>query len=247
MPLIDAKLYWFPISGPSHAARTALELKGIAYRMVHVLPGNQRIHLRLAGFRRGTVPALKLDGRRIQGSIDIMRELDALHPEPALYPPDPGVRRAVEDAERWGDELQDTPRRILRLGLAKDAGLRRWLAEVDGGMPFPPPSLAARLSGPVASYYARVVHADAEHVRAAIAGLPAALDRVDELFDRHVLTRDPPNAATLQLLSTIRTLLGFSDFAEQVGGRSFAPLARKLFPHFPEEPVPPFVQRLGLA
>jgi hypothetical protein len=48
-------------------------------------------------------------------------------------------------------------------------------------------------------------------------------------------------------MSTIRALLGFSDFAEQVGARSFAPLARELFPHFPEQLVPPFVERLVAA
>ena len=52
-----------------------LDLKGIDYKLVHVLPGNQRVHLRLAGFRGGTVPALKLDGRRIQGSTVIARKL----------------------------------------------------------------------------------------------------------------------------------------------------------------------------
>jgi glutathione S-transferase len=61
-----------------------LELKGIDYDLVHVLPGNQRIHLRLAGFRHGTVPALKLDGERIQGSIAIAHELERLRPEPEL-------------------------------------------------------------------------------------------------------------------------------------------------------------------
>jgi hypothetical protein len=30
-----------------------------------------------------------------------------------------------------------------------------------------------------------------------------------------------------------------------VGARSFAPLARALFPHYPLEQVPPFVERLG--
>jgi hypothetical protein len=42
-----------------------LDLKGIDYELATVLPGTQRIHLRLVGFRGGTVPALKLDRRRI--------------------------------------------------------------------------------------------------------------------------------------------------------------------------------------
>jgi glutathione S-transferase len=222
-----------------------LELKGVDYKLVHVLPGNQRIHLRAVGFRGGTVPALKLDGRRIQGTTNIARELEVVRVEPRLYPEDPQARARVEEAERWGDrEFQSVPRRILRLGLARDSGLRAWFAAADGTLPLA--TLAARLSGPTARYYARVVGANEARVRRDIAELPATLDHVDELVDTGVLTSDPPNAATLQVMCTVRTLLGFADFADQVGERSFAPLARELFPHFPADEVPPFVDRLGV-
>src|SRR3954453_6374060 len=131
-----------------------LDLKGVDYSLVNVLPGNQRIHLRLAGFRHGTVPAIKLDGRKIQGTTRIGHELDALAPQPRLYPEDPETRRLVEEAERWGDtQFQPVPRRIFRLALTKDASLRRWLAETDGQMPFP--GLASHVSAPVSMYYAR--------------------------------------------------------------------------------------------
>src|SRR4051794_29675889 len=222
-----------------------LDLKGIDYKLVHVLPGNQRVHLRLAGFRGGTVPALKLDGRKIQGSREIARELDALVAEPALLPADTDARQQVEEAERWGDEeFQAVPRRIFRCALTKDAGLRRWLAEVDGGMPLP--AVGARLSGPVSMYYARAVGAREDQVRQDIAQLPRMLDRVGELASDGVLRSNPPNAATLQIMCTVRALLGYADFEELVGARSFAPLARELFPHYPPETVPPFVERLGL-
>jgi glutathione S-transferase len=223
-----------------------LELKGIAYDLVHVLPGNQRVHMRIAGFRSGTVPGLKIDGRKIQGSTNIARELDAVVPEPALYPHDAAARREVEDAERWGDtEFQNVPRHILRWALMKDSGLRKWFAEVDGSMPLP--GVASKVTRPVAMYYARAVGANEDQARKDIAQLPQHLDRIDELFVQKVLTRDPPNAATFQLLCSVRALLGFSDFEQQVGARSFAPLARELFPHFPTQMVPPFVERLGLA
>jgi glutathione S-transferase len=223
-----------------------LDLKGIDYSLVHVLPGNQRIHLRLAGFRHGTVPAMKLDGRKIQGSVRIAHALEALAPEPRLYPEDPEARRRVEEAERWGDtKFQSVPRRILRWALTKDASLRRWLAELDGQMPLS--GIASRVTAPVSMYYARAVDADMDRVRKDIAELPGMLDRIDELIDAKVITRDPPNAATLQILCTVRSLLGFSDFEDQVGARSFAPLARELFPHYPAEPIPPFVERLELV
>ena len=60
-------LYWMSISHPSQVARKMLDLKGIDCELVDVVPLNQRIHLRLAGFRSGTVPALKLDGRAHPG------------------------------------------------------------------------------------------------------------------------------------------------------------------------------------
>jgi glutathione S-transferase len=213
---------------------------------VHVLPGNQRVHLRLAGFRSGTVPALKLDGRRIQGSIPIAHELEALRPDPALYPPDPDARRQVEAAERWGDaEFQPFPRRIFRWALTRDPALRAWLVKQDGGMPAP--ELAARVTAPVSRYYAWVVGATKESVRRDVAQLPRMLDHVDELISDRVITTERPNAATLQVMCTVRSLLGFSDFEPLVACRSFAQLARELFPEFPPEPIPPFVERLGVG
>ncbi|MEA2495382.1 MAG: glutathione S-transferase [Thermoleophilaceae bacterium] len=222
-----------------------LALKGIDYDSVHVLPGNQRIHLRAAGFRNGTVPALKLDGRRIQGSMAISRELEALQPEPRLFPDDPELRRQVEAAERWGDEqFQPVPRRILRWALTQDVSLRVWLAELDGTMPAP--GVAARLTGPISRYYAWLVRANKDRARQDVASLPAMLDQVSELIEQRVVTTEKPNAATLQVMCTVRSLLGFTDFVELIEARSYAPLARELFPDFPSEQVPPFVDRLGL-
>src|SRR5947209_11157339 len=115
-----ARLYWIPVSHPSQAARRMLELKQVDYELVNVLPMTQRLHLRLAGFSRGTVPALKLDGRRVQGSREIARVLDESWPDPPLFPADPEQRRRVEEAERWGEEqLQPVARRIGRFGAAR--------------------------------------------------------------------------------------------------------------------------------
>lgn len=243
---IDAKLYWFPVSHPSQAVRQMLALKGITYESVRVLPGGQRIHLRLAGFRGGTVPALKLDGRKIEGSTSIARELDAVVPEPRLFPAEPEARRRVEEAERWGDEVfQAVPRRLVRYGLANDVSLRKWLAVTDGKMPMP--GVAARVSMPVSRYYARLVNADAEHARHDLAALPGMLDHVDHLVADGVVTTDAPNAATFQIMSTVRSLLGFADLQETVEAHAYATLARELFPDFPAAVIPPFTQRLGIA
>lgn len=92
-------LYWISISHPSQVARKMLHLKGVDYRVADVLPLNQRVHLRLAGFRGGTVPALKLDGQKLQRSREISRALDARWPQPPLFPADPDLRSRVEEAE----------------------------------------------------------------------------------------------------------------------------------------------------
>jgi glutathione S-transferase len=235
---VSAKLYSFSLSHPSMAAKRMLELKGVAFQTVAILPGTQRIHLRALGFRAGTVPALKLDGRRIQGSRQIAQALEQVRPEPRLFPEDPGWRARVEDAERWGEqELQEVPRVLIRWGLLGDMNLRAWLAE-QSGMPLP--AVAARMLGPVARYYARAIGADEDAARRALGELPAMLDRADELLADGTLTPAAPNAATLQILCSIRALEEFTDLQPQLRGRPSTAAAREVFPQYPG-PVPPFI------
>src|SRR3954447_2440625 len=113
--VMGIKLYGTLPSPPSHSVRLMLEAKGLDYKPIWLLPGLHPALLRTRGFRGGTVPALKIDGRRVQRSLEIARALDQLQPEPPLLPADPEKRRQVEEAERWADEvLQDVPRRIVR-------------------------------------------------------------------------------------------------------------------------------------
>src|SRR5688572_8973488 len=106
------------LSHPSQAARLMLERKGIDHEIKELFPGGHPAQLRLAGFRAGTVPGLKLDGRRVQGSLNISRALDDVQAEPRLFPADPAQRRAVEQAEAWGErEFQPVPRRMFRWGM----------------------------------------------------------------------------------------------------------------------------------
>jgi glutathione S-transferase len=235
---MSVKLYGFTVSHPVQAARKMLELKGIEFQAVTVMPGMQRIHLRLAGFRGGTVPALKLGGRRIQGSRRIARAAEQLKSEPRLFPDDPELRARVEEAERWGDEeLQSVPRRIIRWGLVHNLDLRRWLAEESD---VPMPAIAAHTGGPPARYYARASDADEAAVRRDLEALPQMLDRADALLADGTLTIDPPNAATLQVLCTVRSLDTFSDLHEHVSSHPSAAAARQLFPDYPE-PSPSFL------
>ncbi|HUH80951.1 MAG TPA: glutathione S-transferase N-terminal domain-containing protein [Solirubrobacteraceae bacterium] len=233
-----AKLYWFPASHPAMAVKAMLELKGVPFETVEILPGGQRIHLRLAGFREGTVPALKLNGRRVQGSLAIPRALEQVSPQPPLYPADPGLRGRVEEAEAWGErELQNAPRLLIRWGLSHDGDLRRWFAEQSG---MPAPGLAAHTSVPVARYYARAIGADEAAARQALTQLPAMLDRVDALLADGTLATSPPNAATLQILASVRAIDAFADLQPLSAGRPATRAAHELFPDYPG-PVPSFV------
>jgi glutathione S-transferase len=241
---VPAKLYWFARSHPALAARKMLELKGVPFASVRILPGTQRAYLRLLGFRAGTVPALVLDGQRIQGSRAIARALEQRAPEPALFPSDPGQRARVQEAERWGEqELQNVPRILFRWGLVHDMGLRRWFAE-DAG--FPAPALATRLSGPTARYYARLSGADEGTARRAVEGLGRMLDHVDALLADGTLSIEVPNAATFQVLCTVRAMHAFTDLHEIVDAHPAAAAAREVFPEYPG-PVPRFLPYAWLA
>lgn len=225
-------LYRMAISHPSAAVRKMLELKRVEYELVEVVPLGQRLHLRLAGFRGGTVPALKLDGRKIQGSRAIAGALDERWPDPPLFPADAEFRARVQEAERWGEEeLQPIPRRLFRFGVANVPELRRWVLRRQR---LPAPGLVGAVLQPAVAYYARTIEADGRRaseagVRADLAALPAMLARVDRLLADGTLTLDPPNAATLQILVTVRLLAGFEDLRDLVRAHVCAGPARKLF------------------
>ena len=236
-------LYWMSISHPSQVVRKMLDVKGVDYEVVNVVPLNQRIHLRLAGFRGGTVPALVLDGERIQGSRKIARALDERWPEPPIFPADPASRARVEEAERWGEEqLQPIPRRLFRYGVARNPELRQWVVRSQR---LPIPGLTAQAIRPAVEWYVRTVEADGRRateagVRADLATLPALLDHVDRLLDDGTLTLDPPNAATLQIMASVNVIGQFADLAELVASHTSSRPARELFPRYRAE-LPPFL------
>jgi glutathione S-transferase len=225
------------VSHPSQAARAMLELKGLEFRLVNVLPTAQRFHLRLAGFRGGTVPALRLGHRRVQGSRQIARVLDQLEPEPALFPAEAELRARVEEAERWGEaELQPVPRRLARWAAARQSEVRRWVAQHRR---LPLPGLAGAASGPVTRWYCRANEpdgriADDPGVRADLAALPALLDHVDALIAEGTVTLQPPNAATLQILASVRMLAAMHDLDAYTSGRESVRASRELFPGYPD-------------
>jgi glutathione S-transferase len=236
---MQAKLYGFSISNPTQTAHLALRFKGVEYKTVELLPGIHPLLMKLHGFARDTVPGLKLDGRKIEGSTAIVQELEKLVPEPSLYPADPEKRRAVEEAERWGDEeLQMVPRRIVRWVMATDNRARTRVAR-DIGIPLP--SVVAALNKPIAGWIAKRVNADEAAAREQLVNLRATLDKVDALIADGVIgDPDAPNAADFQIAPSIRAIGAVGDLKPLLDGRPCDALARRLLPRFEEaEPMLP--------
>ena len=228
---MTATLYAVPGSHPAAAAARALELKGIPYRRVDLLPVIHKLQQRVR-FGGATVPGLVLDGgEKVLGSMEIMRRLDRLVPEPPLLPADAEVRADVERAERWGEEvLQPLARRIAWATLRRAPKSMPSYAE-GAKLPIPLP-IAAMSGGPVAIAETRIHRASDENVRADLANLHHHLDRVDGWIEAGVIGGDPPNAADLQIAASLRLLLTLEDVAPLVDPRPAGRLARAQFPVF---------------
>jgi glutathione S-transferase len=206
-----------------------LESKGLDYKPIWLLPGLHPALLRTRGFRGGTVPAIKIDGRKVQESRAISRALDELEPQPPLFPADPEKRLEVEEAERWGDEvLQDVPRRIVRWMSVHRPETRVMIAREIG---VPLPRFAAWINAPTARRMANKVDSD-EEIENAIAQVPEVLDHVDDLLAKGVIGGDPPNAADFQIATSVRALLTVRDLDAVTHGRPAADHAMKLVPEF---------------
>ncbi len=227
------------ISHPARAARLMLEHKGIDYDLTNVPPGMQALQIRLAGFEGGTVPALRIDGRRALGTLAISRLLDEVRPEPPLFPADPARRRAVEEAEAWGERvLQPVPRRLLRWAVRRDHGARVRFGRKLGT---PLAQVAAVAILPVAAFYARREEAGStDRIRRDWDELPGHLDHIDELIAAGTIGGEERNAADFQIGTTLRVMLAFADFEPLIAGRPAEGLARGIL-HEYRYRVPPLL------
>jgi len=242
---MKARLYIIPASHPSIAVELMLEHKGIPYKRTDLLPVISKGVLRAVGFSGVTVPALKVDGDKVQGSRPIARELDRLRPEPPLFPSDPEQRAAVEEAERFGDEeLQHPIRQILWWGMKKDrAPLRSYSEGAKLGAPI---GLLMKTAAPVVALSARFNEADDENARVAVAALPALLDRVDGWIESGVLNGPQLNAADFQIAPSLGLAMTLDDLRPHIEKRPAGDLARRLVPNYPGQ-MPPVLPAEWLA
>jgi glutathione S-transferase len=202
----------------------ALKLKSIDYERVDLLPLSQVIvgPLRYGG---GTVPGMRIGSERLVGSRPIMRRLDVLVPEPPLLPaPGDSAQARVLEIERWGDEvLQGVPRRIIDVAFLRCPGAMESYAG-DAKLPVPVGLLRPAL--PLTARLMAVKNkARDDAARADLAALPGALDEIDGWIAEGLLGGESPNAADLQIGSTIRLLMSIGDVRPLIETRPAARLA----------------------
>ncbi len=220
-------LHALPPSHPCMTAQAALELKGLDYERVDLVPGEHVAKMaELYGEGSTTVPGLLIDGEPVHGSRPILARLEALAPDPPLYPD--AVADAVREAERWGDEeLQDLGRRLPwgALHFRPEA-----VGTFGGAGPLDPAGtdFAIRIARASWKYHGIT----AERLADDLAGLPAKLDHVDALAGEGTIGGNAPNAADLQIGSTVRVLLTVGDLRPLIEGRPAERVARTWFPDY---------------
>lgn len=236
---MKVRLYTLPASHPGMTAQRLLAHKEIPFSRVDLLPGLSRLSLRLLRFPGNTVPAMVVDGRRVQGSRTIAQELERLKPEPPLFPADADRRAAVLEVERWGDlELQDTTRKIMLWAAARVPEARLgFLEEARIGLPH---GAAAKFGGPLVTLAVRLNDATEENARAALAKLPAQLQRVDDEIAAGTIGGEELNAADYQVAGSMRLLLTSQDLRPLIDSRPAGELARRAVPRFAGD-LPPTI------
>lgn len=243
--MAEAKLYVIPGSHPAMTARLTLEHKRIPYKRVDLIPGVHQAVVRANGFPAKTVPALKLEGRKLQGSREIARALDEIRPEPPLFPSDPAQRARVEEAERWGDEsLQSAVRRAAWWALKRNrAPLATYLEGARLGIPV---ALLVKIAGPIVSFAARYNGSTDAAVRSDLESLPRDLDKIDGWISDGVLGGEQLNAADLQIATSVRLMMSVEDLRPAIESRPAGELALRAVSDYPGR-TPPVFPRQWLA
>jgi glutathione S-transferase len=244
------KLYVIPGSHACRSAMLMLEHKQVPYRRVDIVTLLHPLVVRLHGFdaggqtraaggrrtlglrlgdRLGTVPALAADGHRISTNHGIARFLDERHPQPPLFPADPGRRAAVEEAERWANEtLQMAARRIPGAAVVRDpAAFSRSSGDGRLGYLLYKHALTRRLILP---RVLRGVFASGPAAERELAELPPKLDRIDAWIADGTLGGAELNAADFMVAPSLALILYRSDVMPMFEGRPALELVDRLLP-----------------
>jgi glutathione S-transferase len=226
------KLFVVHGSHPCACVEKALQLKGLDYRIVE-LPPPMHAPIQKLLFGQRTVPGVRLEGgEKVVGSRPILRRLEQLAPEPPLFPADPEQRARVEAAEAWGEEtLQPVARRMLWPAMRRRPDA---IVSYIEGSRLPLPAAMARLLAPgISVAEMRLNRATSATLAADLAALPGQLDQVDGYIADAVIGGEQPNAADLQIASTVRLLMTLADLDPLIRPRPAGELALRLFPTVP--------------
>jgi glutathione S-transferase len=228
----QAKLYNIPASHPGFTAALMLDAKSIPFKRIDLLPVVHKGVLKVLGFPGVTVPALKIDGRRVQGTTAIARELDRVRPEPPLLPEDPVLRTKVLEAEAFGDvDLQHPVRQVLWWLLKRNSEpMGSYLEGSHTGIPIP---VATKTAWPLVEAEVWFNKSTDENVRAALAGLPNQLDLLDAWIAEGVIGGEQLNAADYQLATSIALWMTVDDVRPFIQDRPIGKLAERVIPDYP--------------
>ena len=223
-------LHATPASHPCATVERALQLKGLPYRRVELIPVVHKAQQRLR-FGETTVPGLEFpDGRRMTGSRAILRALE--DHAPRLVPADPDARRLAERAEEWGDQvLQPLARRVVWAAVSRRPEV---MDDYSASADLPVPRAVARLSAPLVARAARRANKGSDlNVRADLAHLAHHLDRVDGWIADGVIGGEEPNVGDLQLAPSVALLASVEDLAPRLRGPACARARAALVPGLP--------------
>ncbi|MDQ6806847.1 MAG: glutathione S-transferase [Actinomycetota bacterium] len=210
--------------------RLMLDHKGIDYKLVKLPPGIHAFIMLALGFESMGVPAISWDDRRVQGTRSISRALDELVRERPLFPSDPAGRKAVEDAERWGEELQNATRRIFYACARRD---RRAFTSVIVAQRTLPMRVFLTVGAGLIIRLATGAHrATDDAAREDVALLPERLDQIDAWIAGGLLGGEELNAADFQIAVNVSGLMYIEDLAPLIDGRPAAALARRVLPEY---------------
>jgi glutathione S-transferase len=222
---VKAKLVGVVGSHPVLSAELMLRHKGIEYTRLDLPNMSHKFMLPLLRYRGSTVPVMTIAGKRVSGTMRIARALEALRPDPPLFPADEG-------AEAWADSvLQDGVRQLARYAASRDA--EAMVSFVDGpmlGIPARHVRRAMPVLRPVVAVQMRISD---DTAKACLAALPGQLDRVDALLAEGVIGSERLNAVDFQVAPTVRLMLNFDQLREHIDARPAGRHARRLVPDYP--------------
>ncbi|MEA2372889.1 MAG: glutathione S-transferase [Solirubrobacteraceae bacterium] len=224
------KLYMFPGSNSVMTGRLMLEHKGIDYKEIKLMPGAHAFIMLGLGFETMSVPAIKFDGRRVQGTRWIARYLDEIVPDRPLFPADPARRREIQDAERWGEEFQNATRRIFYFAARLDKNAFTSFMTPRRSLPM---RIALRIGRPLIVRLATGAHrASDDAAREDLELLGERLDQIDAWIAQGLLDGPELNAADFQIAPNISGLLLSDDLAPYITDRPAAAFARRVAPGY---------------